>query len=52
MFQNFYEGVKLQNSPMFMHIIVRNNTVFHSYLNNLYANFKIQLGEIISKYMA
>lgn len=29
MFQNFYEGVKLQNSPMDMHIIVRYDSVFH-----------------------
>lgn len=31
MFQNFYEGVKLKNSPIVMHIIVRNDSVFHTY---------------------
>ena len=30
--QAVYKGIKLQNSPMVMHVIVRNDSVFHTYL--------------------
>ena len=29
--QAVYKGIKLQNSPMVMHVIVRNDSVFHTY---------------------